>query len=286
MRLIVHEYQGVEVRQRADGYFSLTDMAKAAGRDVYDWRRLDSTIEFLSALRDSAIPGNPGIGSGPLIESRQQSGTWAHPQVAHHFAMWCSPAFAVQVTAWTESIRVSGFAIDGRRPDVLRDLVREEVRCFLQPESLRGLIREEVRSALRQETRQQIGTPTTAVVLRSGETIHRDGSITVGTPARGDYRTVSDVLREQRIAVPQKQRHALGRRVSNAYRVEAPRHREDSTVWPADPINVPRAGNYYPPQTWTWLTRSVVDAAGSMGYLPQRLCHQSTLFADNTGGPQ
>lgn len=285
MKLIVHEYQGVEVRQRADGYFSLTDMAKAAGRRVRDWRVLDSTQEFLAAL---SVAQKREISL--LMESRQGSddgsGTWAHPQVAHQFAMWCSPVFAVQVTAWTESLRVNGFAIDERRPDALRGLIREELHAFLQPEAIRGLIREEVRSALRGDTRRQLGTSTTDVVLRAGETVHRDGSITIGTPARGDYLTVSDVLRVQRIAVPQKQRHALGRRVSNAYRVEAPRHREDSTVWPADPINVPRAGNYYPPQTWTWLTRSVVDAAGSMGYLPQRLCHQSTLFSDNAGGPQ
>ncbi|SMF90888.1 KilA-N domain-containing protein [Azospirillum oryzae] len=45
-------------------------------------------------------PGRPGRGGG----------TWGHPQVGYHFAQWCSPAFAVQVTEWIHDIKRQGYA--------------------------------------------------------------------------------------------------------------------------------------------------------------------------------
>jgi phage antirepressor YoqD-like protein len=121
--LIVREYHGGRIRQRPDGYLSLTDMAQATGRMVNHWRSNASTAAFLQALR-----GSTGIPVDVLVEVNagglnEERGTWGHPQAAHHFALWCSPEFAVRVTAWVEDIRTKGYAVDSGHPPAvdLRD---------------------------------------------------------------------------------------------------------------------------------------------------------------------
>jgi phage antirepressor YoqD-like protein len=132
--LIVREYHGAHIRQRPDGYLSLTDMAQATDRMVNHWRANRSTAAFLHALR-----GSTGIPVDVLVEVNASGvndlrGTWAHPQAAHHFALWCSPEFAVRVTAWVEDIRTKGYAVDERRVSALPAVDLDD------PGSLRGLV--------------------------------------------------------------------------------------------------------------------------------------------------
>lgn len=108
--MIVREYNGVKIRQRADGWICLTDMAKAAGKLYADWARLRTTRVFLSTL--SASMGIPILELTEVRVGGDHSGTWAHPRVAHSFAQWCSPHFAVKVTEWIEDIRTQGYAGD------------------------------------------------------------------------------------------------------------------------------------------------------------------------------
>jgi KilA-N domain len=93
--VIVHSVNNVSIGQRADdGYINSTPMCQAAGKEWSGYRRLQSSEEFLEALsrslqihRDLLIQT---ITTGP----NEQRGTWVHPQVAIHCAMWCSEEFA------------------------------------------------------------------------------------------------------------------------------------------------------------------------------------------------
>lgn len=94
------EHGGRQFRERADRYFSLTDIAAAAGKLIADYLRLESTKGFLREL--SLVMGIPIT---ELVETRwggtpSQKGTWGHPHIAIHVALWASPALQVAVTGW------------------------------------------------------------------------------------------------------------------------------------------------------------------------------------------
>ena len=94
--IVKHNYNGQLIRQRADGYVCLTDMAETSGKKVNDYFRLKSTKEYLDGF--SAVTGIPvtaltqGIQGGNEQESQ---GTWAHFEVAIDFAKWCSVPFRI-----------------------------------------------------------------------------------------------------------------------------------------------------------------------------------------------
>ncbi|GEM_PF-4294500 len=131
--LIIREFNGLAIGQReTDAYLNATAMCKAVGKDFFDYERLASTKAFLEALTRS--PGIPGdvltkITTGP----NSQRGTWVHPQVAYHLAMWCSPAFAVQVTEWIHDIRTKGYATASAAADAapFEGFDRNDVRTAL-----------------------------------------------------------------------------------------------------------------------------------------------------------
>jgi KilA-N domain/P63C domain len=82
-------------QRKRDGYFDATAMCQAVGKQFHDYRRLETTAEFLKEL--SSETGYPvsklvlSIKGGPI----ELQGTWVHPDVAIHLAQWCSPKFAV-----------------------------------------------------------------------------------------------------------------------------------------------------------------------------------------------
>jgi len=101
MQLLAHKINQTPISQRRDdGYINATALCKASGKLLADYKRLDTTEAFLEELSTDM-----GIPISKLLEVRkggnkELQGTWAHPQVAIHLAMWCSPAFAVKVTRW------------------------------------------------------------------------------------------------------------------------------------------------------------------------------------------
>lgn len=96
--IIAHEYNGFEVGQRpADGYMNLTAMAKANGKLIADYLRLDSTKAFLEELSESM--GYP-IDSLIQVKTGRNGGTWGHPRVAINCGQWCSAKFAALVSGW------------------------------------------------------------------------------------------------------------------------------------------------------------------------------------------
>lgn len=99
MKIINHKANGLEVSQRIeDGYLNLTQMAKANNKLIADYLRLDTTKGFLEELS-----GSMGIPIDQLIikivtGKNHLRGTWGHPKVAIHCAIWCNTKFAVFVT--------------------------------------------------------------------------------------------------------------------------------------------------------------------------------------------
>lgn len=102
---IIKSYKGKNIRVNPiDRYTCLTDMAKASGKLVKDWVRLDSTTAYLEAL--SSMAGIPL--TNLLVVGKGNQPTWAHPKVAIKFAAWCSPQFEVQVTSWIDELLTTG----------------------------------------------------------------------------------------------------------------------------------------------------------------------------------
>ena len=87
-KIVQHEFNGNPIRQRvSDDYVSLTDMAKAGGKLIADYLRLESTKAYIQALSDAM-----GIPIGDLIVNKpgSRTGTMAHPEIAMDCAQWVS----------------------------------------------------------------------------------------------------------------------------------------------------------------------------------------------------
>ncbi len=73
-------------------WVNLTDMAKASGKRIDNWKANSSTIKFLTTLEHSlesqVILNNIG-------GTTETTGTWGIEEVAIEFAGWCSIAFKI-----------------------------------------------------------------------------------------------------------------------------------------------------------------------------------------------
>lgn len=94
MTALTHNYNGFDISQESDGYTSLTDMAKAAGKLVADYLKNDSTQAYFQGLSDDMnIPISSLI---RIVQGKGKAqGTWAHPEVAIDFAKWCNVSFRI-----------------------------------------------------------------------------------------------------------------------------------------------------------------------------------------------
>lgn len=118
--LIQHQVQGAVIAQRpADGYINATAMCKMAGKSFGHYSTNKATKEYLAALSAGiGIPIPALIHTVMGGNAPERQGTWVHPQVATHLAMWLSPEFAVMVNKWVFEW-ISG-NISGKMPFHLR----------------------------------------------------------------------------------------------------------------------------------------------------------------------
>ena len=80
----------------SDGYVSATKMCQSAGKMWADYK--DGHRAFIVTLASSM--GRPiDLVQTNFNGPNHQRGTWVHPQLAINLASWCSPTFAVKVTA-------------------------------------------------------------------------------------------------------------------------------------------------------------------------------------------
>ena len=82
-----------------------TEMAKAFGKDLYQFTKSDDTCKFINACLKPANAGLLGIvNESDLIISRQKVGTYMHRVLALKFAAWLSPDFEVWVYSTIEKL--------------------------------------------------------------------------------------------------------------------------------------------------------------------------------------
>jgi len=86
-------------------WVSLTDMAKASGKQLGHWNTLKSTTEFLTVF-ESVI----GIPITETIQGGQPTlqGTWAIEEVALEFAGWCSVKFKIWMLQQIKTLVTTG----------------------------------------------------------------------------------------------------------------------------------------------------------------------------------
>ncbi len=113
---IVRSFNQVDIWQkREDGYINLNQMSQATDKRIDNWLRLQSTKELIDAFDTENASSDSREQSPALITitsgikgQRGGGGTWAHPDIAIQFAMWCSPAFALQVSKWVRTYMTEG----------------------------------------------------------------------------------------------------------------------------------------------------------------------------------
>lgn len=90
VKLIKADFDGHVMQFNDSGWFNATTAADKFGKDAYEWTRLPSTAEYLSALESKC-------GNIPYLETKRgrNGGTWLHPKLAVAFARWLSADFAV-----------------------------------------------------------------------------------------------------------------------------------------------------------------------------------------------
>lgn len=130
--LIYREYNGTVFTFREDGYFNMTKAAKAFGKDLSNFMRLPSTVDYLEAL--SVIITDKELiktqrGSGLL----PQVGTWGHPKLAVFFARWLDPKFAVFCDAVIDDILNKKAELNITKPE--QSMTMQVPQTF--PEALR-----------------------------------------------------------------------------------------------------------------------------------------------------
>lgn len=94
--LSTRSWNGTPIQRRAtDGYVNATAMAKANGKEWFDYFKSDRASTYLEALSR-----NLQTEVASLYEARPGSGTWIHPRLSVDFARWISAEFAVWMDGW------------------------------------------------------------------------------------------------------------------------------------------------------------------------------------------
>lgn len=110
-QIIEVDFQGNAISFQNDGWFNATKAAQQFGRNVHDWLRLTSTVEYLEALEVTC-------GKIPYVRTSRArydrgGGTWLHPKLAVVFARWLDVRFAVWCDEQIDKIiRGQGVAIE------------------------------------------------------------------------------------------------------------------------------------------------------------------------------
>ena len=119
---------GISVLSREDGFINATAMCKAGEKLFASWKRLDSTNELIKTLEEK-IKNNTTIQNeksdmqihiSQLIDvkkgnsSKFSQGSWIHPDLAVHLAMWISPTFGIQVSGWVRELALCGSVSIGK----------------------------------------------------------------------------------------------------------------------------------------------------------------------------
>lgn len=86
-----------------NGYVDATRLGQIAKIRLDNWWRNKGTKTIIKLLaQDLQIPENDLTIVRKGGKTGIQQGTWIHPRLAIHFAMFCSTSFGIQVSGWVE----------------------------------------------------------------------------------------------------------------------------------------------------------------------------------------
>ena len=106
---------GVDVVVRKeDGYFNLTKMCQAGGKEFRHWNENKSNQAFLTELSLSCGYPRDILIKKEKIFSTREIIYFGHPQVAINVGQWLSPKIEVQVTQWIFQLLLTGSVILGQ----------------------------------------------------------------------------------------------------------------------------------------------------------------------------
>jgi hypothetical protein len=101
--LILEDGRQVEIPMREDGYILATKMCKSAGKRLTKWKECYDTIKFIKlVIQHTNLTENELIDTYKGNSRKFNQGTWVHPKLAIHLAMWLSSSFCLQVSNWIE----------------------------------------------------------------------------------------------------------------------------------------------------------------------------------------
>ena len=91
-----------------DGYIDATMMCKAGGKEFPNFMTSKHTNELIDYISSNLrIPRMALVVSKKGGNDRSATGTWVHPEIAVHLAMWVSIPFSVHVESMQTSVYVS-----------------------------------------------------------------------------------------------------------------------------------------------------------------------------------
>lgn len=94
--LVIRSWKGKPITRRTtDDYVDATAMAKAGGKEWFNYFKSDRANTYMGALSR-----NLRIEVTHLYKAKAGEGTWIHPRLAVDFARWISADFAVWMDNW------------------------------------------------------------------------------------------------------------------------------------------------------------------------------------------
>lgn len=97
--------QTITVMRLSDGFVSATKLCQSAGKQWSNYKEVGRNIAFLKALgRATALPVDVLVQS-TVTGPNHKSGTWVHPYIATHLAMWISTEFEIKIAKWIGQAR-------------------------------------------------------------------------------------------------------------------------------------------------------------------------------------
>lgn len=177
--LIVRDWNGKSIRQRADGFLSATDMCTAGGKSFGHWHTQKTTKEYLEALIAKRYHNSD---NGPIEVNQggipEKQGTWVDRRVALRLAQWISPMFALQVDEWIEELMTKGSVSIVATPEVPQRQMapQRDLLDYIQAFKSIGIDQDPIiLPLLTQRAAEELGAKTTPmnrqilVAVRAGE---------------------------------------------------------------------------------------------------------------------
>jgi hypothetical protein len=92
---------------RDDGYINATELFKASGKDLSNWKRTKKTQDYITMLcKYLKYNENEIIQVHKGNSIKYQQGTWVHPLLATNIGQYISVEFSFKISTWIEEWKI------------------------------------------------------------------------------------------------------------------------------------------------------------------------------------